>query len=207
MGGEGIIGVVGICQGQNLRVSPGFSSQLLCGPQTTYALWVLVFSYVNYRQWNVSQRVVRKSKCISDPIFCELITCQRHQSHPSQHGWAQAYDSSPLSSAAVVIFIRSSLQVWILGPWASQVVLVVKNLPADVGDIRDTGSIPWSGRSPRRGHGNSLQYSFPENTLDRGAWRAILHRVAESLNGWNDLAGTHCIFNVLRTSVYQRSFL
>lgn len=90
-----IIGVFGICQGQNLSVSPGFSSRLLCGPQTTYALRVLVFSYVNYRQWNLSQRVVRKSKCVSDPIFCELITCRRHQSHPSQHGRAQAHDSSP----------------------------------------------------------------------------------------------------------------
>ena len=44
--------------------------------------------------------------------------------------------------------------------WASQVVLVVKNLPANVGDIRDTDLIPGSGRSPGRGHGNPLQYSW-----------------------------------------------
>ena len=44
-------------------------------------------------------------------------------------------------------------------PWASPVALVVKNLPAKAGDIRDTGLIPASGRSPRGGHGNPLQYS------------------------------------------------
>ena len=44
---------------------------------------------------------------------------------------------------------------------ASQVALVVKNLPADAGDISNTGSILGSGRSPRGGHGNQLQYSLP----------------------------------------------
>ena len=55
----------------------------------------------------------------------------------------------------------------------------VKNLPANAGDIRDTGSIPELGRSPGRGHGNPLQYSFLENPMDRGARRATVHRVAE----------------------------
>ena len=45
---------------------------------------------------------------------------------------------------------------------ASQVVLVVKNLPADAENIRDVGSVPWSGRSPGGGLGNSLQYSCLE---------------------------------------------
>ena len=61
---------------------------------------------------------------------------------------------------------------------ASQVALVVKNLPA--GDIRDSGSIPGSGRSLGGGHGNPLQYSCLENPMDRGAWRAIVHRVSKS---------------------------
>ena len=56
--------------------------------------------------------------------------------------------------------------------WASQVALVVKNPPANAGGIRDMGSIPGSGRSPLRGHGNPLQYSCLENPMDRGAWRA-----------------------------------
>ena len=49
-------------------------------------------------------------------------------------------------------------------------VLVVKNLPANAGDIRDAGSIAGSGRSPGGGQGNPLQYSCLENPMDRGAW-------------------------------------
>ena len=59
-------------------------------------------------------------------------------------------------------------------------VLVVKNLPANAGDVRDTGLIPESGRSPGGGHGNPLQYSCLENPMDRGAWQAIVHRVPKS---------------------------
>ena len=47
---------------------------------------------------------------------------------------------------------------------------MVKNLPANAGDIRDAGSIPGSGRSPGGGHDNPLQYSGLENPMDRGAW-------------------------------------
>ena len=57
---------------------------------------------------------------------------------------------------------------------------MVKNLPASAGDIRDAGSIPGLGRSPRGGHGNPLQYSCLENPMDRGAWRATIHGVAKS---------------------------
>ena len=59
--------------------------------------------------------------------------------------------------------------------WASQVALVVKNPPANAGDIRDMGSIPGSGRSPGEGHGNPLQYSCLENPMDRGAWWATVY--------------------------------
>ena len=55
---------------------------------------------------------------------------------------------------------------------------VVKNLPANSGDIRDVGSIPGLGRSPL--HGNPLQYSCMDNPMDSGAWQATVHRVAES---------------------------
>ena len=58
-------------------------------------------------------------------------------------------------------------------------VLAVKNLPANADDIRDAGSIPGSGRSPGGGHGNPLQYSCLENPMDRGVWRATVHRVAK----------------------------
>ena len=59
-------------------------------------------------------------------------------------------------------------------------VLVVKNLPANVGDVRDVGSIPGLGRSPGGGDGYPLQYSCLENPVDRGAWRAAVHGVTES---------------------------
>ena len=59
-------------------------------------------------------------------------------------------------------------------------VLVVKNLPANAGEIRDTGSIPGSERSPGGGHGNPLRYSCRENPMDRGAWWATVHRVAKT---------------------------
>ena len=64
--------------------------------------------------------------------------------------------------------------------WASQVELVVKNLPANVGDVTDAGLIPESGRSPGGGHGNPLQHSCLENPMDRGACRAIVHRVTKT---------------------------
>ena len=57
---------------------------------------------------------------------------------------------------------------------------MVKNLPANAGDIRDTDSIPGSGRSPGGGHGNPLQYSCLENHMDKGDWQAIVHGVAKS---------------------------
>ena len=59
-------------------------------------------------------------------------------------------------------------------------VLLVKNPPASAGDIRDTGLIPELGRSPGGGHGITLQYSCLENPMDRRAWWATVHGVAES---------------------------
>ena len=63
--------------------------------------------------------------------------------------------------------------------WVSQVALEVKNLPANARDIRDTGSIPGSGRFPNGGHGNPLQYSCLENPMDRGACWAAVHGVTK----------------------------
>ena len=57
---------------------------------------------------------------------------------------------------------------------------MVKNPPVNAGDARDAGSIPGSGRSPRKGNGNPLQYSCLGNSMDRGAWWAIVHGVSES---------------------------
>ena len=66
-----------------------------------------------------------------------------------------------------------------------QVVLVVKNLPANAGD---TGSISRSGRSPGVGNGNPLQYSCLENPMDRGAWQATVHMVKRIEHNRSNLA-------------------
>ena len=63
---------------------------------------------------------------------------------------------------------------------ASQIVRMVKKLGANAGDITDTGLTPGSERPPRGGHGDSLQYSWLENPVDRGAWQATVHRVTSS---------------------------
>ena len=57
---------------------------------------------------------------------------------------------------------------------------MVKNLPADAGDVRDMSLIPGSGRSSAGGHSNSFQYSFLENGMDRGAWQATVHGAANN---------------------------
>ena len=62
---------------------------------------------------------------------------------------------------------------------------MVKNPPANIGDIRDESSILGLGRSPGGGHSNPFQYSCLENPMDRGAWRAIVHRVSQS---WTQLS-------------------
>ena len=73
------------------------------------------------------------------------------------------------------------IEVRVVTPEKGQVVvLAVKNSPANLGDIRDAGSIPGLGRFPRGGHGNPLQYVFLENPMDRGAWQATVHRVTKN---------------------------
>ena len=57
---------------------------------------------------------------------------------------------------------------------------MVKNPPANAGDVRHTGSIPRLERFSGGGNGNPLQYSSLENPLERGVWGATVHRVADS---------------------------
>ena len=76
----------------------------------------------------------------------------------------------------------------------SHVALVVKNLPANAGDARDTGcSIPGLGRSPREGHSHPLQYSCLENPMDRGVQQATVHRLAKGRTQLKQL-GRHAYF-------------
>ena len=74
---------------------------------------------------------------------------------------------------------------------------MVKNLLAnaeDIRDERDTGSIPGSERSTGGGHGNPLQYSCLEKPMNRGAWRATVHRVAKSQTQLKQLSTHTCTF-------------
>jgi len=63
---------------------------------------------------------------------------------------------------------------------ASHVASVVKNKPANAGDVRHLGLTPGLGRSSGEGHGNPLQYSCLENSMARGAWQATVHGVTKS---------------------------
>ena len=58
--------------------------------------------------------------------------------------------------------------------------LVVKNLPVNAGDVRDTGSMPGLQRSPGGGQGNPLQYSCLENPMDRRGWQSAVNGVVKS---------------------------
>ena len=100
---------------------------------------------------------------------------------------ASQADSFPFGHACLLLMLL--LLIYLPGPnfslcitaskRVSQVVLVVKNSPANAGDIGDMGSIPGSGRSPG-GHDNPLQYSCLENPMDGGAWWTTVHGVAKS---------------------------
>ena len=79
-------------------------------------------------------------------------------------------------------------------------VLVTKNLPARAGDIREVDSIPGLRRFSG-GHGNPLQYSCLENPMDRGAWRATVHRVSKSWTVLKQLEGEWdkgCLGNLIQ---------
>ena len=79
---------------------------------------------------------------------------------------------------------------------ASQVALVVKNLPAKAGDTRDAGSVPGWGRSPGEGNGNPLQYSYLENPMGRGALRATVHGGRKEVDTTVACMHTHiCIYS------------
>ena len=65
---------------------------------------------------------------------------------------------------------------------ASQIILVVKNLPGNVADAGDVGLIHGLERSPGGGHGNPLQYSCMGNPMDRGAWQATVYGVTKELD-------------------------
>ena len=121
-----------------------------------------------------------------------------------------AYKAKSLSLESITLYSLNSKQSFCL-IGASQVVLVVKNLPVNAGDIRDTGLIPASGG----GHGNPPQDFCLENAVDRETWQAgnpgnPVHRVAKSqtqLKGCSMHTHTHSLFFEFILSNYFCSFL
>ena len=93
--------------------------------------------------------------------------------------------SIPFNSVSIIKYLSCH--------WASQVVLVLKNLPSNAGDIRDMDSIPGLGRSSGERNGNSLQYSSLENPMDRGAWQATVHGVTKSQT---QLSSDHSVLKI-----------
>ena len=86
--------------------------------------------------------------------------------------------------------------------WAYQVVVKVKNLPANARDARDSSSVPGLERSHGGGHGNPFQCSCLENPMDRGAWQATVLRVAKSQTQLKQL-GTHAVICI--DAVYTKA--
>ena len=101
----------------------------------------------------------------------ELAFCIRWPQY-----WSFSFSISPFSeySGCSIYYLVS------VGLRASQVVLVVKNLPANAGDTGNAGSLPGLGRSPGVGNGNPLQYACLEKPMDRGAWRATVRGVTKN---------------------------
>ena len=71
---------------------------------------------------------------------------------------------------------------------------MVKNPSAYTGDVRDAGSIPGSKRSPGKGNGSPIQYSYLENPMDRGGWQATVHGVTKNSTQLGDFMYTHTCF-------------
>ena len=96
-----------------------------------------------------------------------------------------SFKMGSIKPPALFFFLKIIFIIWcffgfihILGVFPDD--KVIKNLPANAEDARDAGSIPGLGSSPGAGNGNLLQYSCLENPMERGAWRATVHRVAKS---------------------------
>ena len=141
-----------------------------------YQWWVMVlpflFCFYDYLEWYTHYFLI--SKNLKDFQVQPQFQIRRNRPPAWElaqgHTWCWAQERPN----------PGLLSCWSLETETSLVALVVKNLPANAGAVRDTGSISGSGRPPGGGHGSPLQYSCLENPMDRGAWRATVHRVAKS---------------------------
>ena len=130
--------------------------------------------------------------------FVELMVASR-RAHTRQYfpGLLQPVSLSLYWATATASLYSPLEHYQISMPWVSQVALVVKNLPANPGNVWDVGSIPRLGRSPGRGHGNSLQFSYLLNPMDRGAWWTTVYSVTKSWTWRSNLACMHACMSGL----------
>ena len=132
-------------------------------------------------------------------IFQSHSSCWRLESRCGAEGscpaWSREGVTMTLRSSVSWLAVLRNLEIMSTRNYgrASQVALVVKNLPANAREVRDAGSIPGSGRSPGGGHGNPLQHSCLENPMEREAWQATVHRVTQSQIRLKRLSMQACI--------------
>ena len=121
-----------------------------------------------------------------NPLQCSCLE------NPRDGGawWASVYGVA--QSRTRLKWLSSSSSFFYISPRTSQVVLVVKDPPANAGNIGDNGLIPGSGRSPRREHGNTLQYFCLKNPMDRRACRATAQRVTKNQTELKRLSAHAC---------------
>ena len=135
----------------------------------------LVFDATHQKGGSQKEGMTRVGETRQDHMLSEkrcraLLRARACHPHPS------AFPAHPLPAGPRNA--KGPINLGIPGP--SQVALVVKNLTANAGDIRNAGSILGFGRSPGGGHGNPFQYSCQENLMDRGAWQTRAQGVAQS---------------------------
>jgi hypothetical protein len=116
--------------------------------------------------------------------FMIIINFKEESHVDSMHFWyamKMALYSLPLTNPhAQPNHEKKSYNSYLRNIIQSIIIRVAKNPPASTGDARNEGLIPGLGRSPGVSNGNPLQYRCLENSMDRGAWWAMVHRVPKS---------------------------
>ena len=147
-----------------ILLHPGFFVHLLSGLLISDSPPLCSFS-----------EAVLKTCCVQEETFVwQSLNCSRTLSFSHLHSNnIPSQESKGKGPSCMVLWCKC------VSKRASQVALVVKNLPANIEDTRNPGSILGSGRSPGDGNGNPLQHSCLENPMDRGGWWASVHGVAK----------------------------
>ena len=138
---------------------------------------------------NVLCLVSQLCPTLCDPMDCSPPGSSIHVDRPGRNAGVGCHEIALKLSKALAYGIEVLVCTLTLGSAMSRADLLkrirdlipkVKNLPARAGDINDTASIPGGGRSPGGGYSNPLRYSCQGNPMDKGAWKATVHRVAKN---------------------------